>query len=91
MVLTQKIAKAIENRWACGGNFTHLADAVIDVLCEYISKCSVEKMDARISDAVEDHMSIEEKEGDVDAEQEVSIDDLSKKVENVRMWKGGGL
>jgi hypothetical protein len=89
--LTKKIAKAIENRWANRGNFTDLADSIIDVLCEHIAKCSVEKMDARISDAIEDHMSIEEKEGDTDAEREVSVEDLSKMVENVRNWNGGGL
>lgn len=98
--LTVKLAKVIGDRWACGGNFLQLADAVIDSLCHHIAKCSMEKMDPRISDAVEDHMSVEAKEGDADAEQEASIEDLNAMIEKVREdarvmklknWKGGAL
>lgn len=102
MILTQKMAKAIENRWACGGNFTHLADAIIDVLCEHIAKSSTEKMDARISDAIEDHMSVEPKEVDIDAEHECSTDDIAtataefrrrtlERLENYLKWNGGAM
>ena len=94
--LTGIIADAIRDRWNHGGNFVNLADAIIDVLAQHIAKASMEKLDARISDAIEDHMSVEPKEGDVDAERECSVDDLVSMIAKVRAtrsreWNGGAL
>lgn len=76
--LNEQIAKIIQNRWYSGGDFIQLSDAVIDFLCVYIAKSSTEKMDSRISDAIEDHMSVDYVEGDYDLQNEASIDDIDK-------------
>lgn len=76
--LTRTLAKVIRERWAIGGatTFDHLADALIDAMCEHIRTSSFDKLDARVVDAVEDHLHVDPLENDVDAATEASIDDI---------------
>lgn len=52
--LTQQLSDAIRDRWANGGDFAALADAVVDQVAEHIRRFGVVGVDQRIAHAIAD-------------------------------------
>lgn len=73
--LTAILSKTMGDRWTTSATFSNLADAAIDAICHHL-RAPLAKLDPRLVDAIEDHLSYEPKEGDADAEAECSIEDI---------------
>ncbi len=74
--LTQQLAHALRDRWAGGGDFADLADALVDEIAEHVRRCGVRgSMDARlahaIADAISDHADHDYAPADITGQQTI--------------------
>lgn len=91
--LTAKITEVIAPMLVNGSaSFSQVVDAMIDHVVHHIRTASMAKLDQRIADAIEDHLTVDPMEGDHDQAAECSDEDLDAiREENARAWNGGAL
>lgn len=74
--LVRQLATVIGERWTHGADFMQIADAVLDAVAHHIRTASMTALHPAIADAIEDHMTVDPMEGDVDQASECSVEDI---------------